>query len=64
MDDALPLRVDAYLALNGVHPGEHYGNWYTDRAPGPVGDRLARPGPEDPSRQRLGRDPCSGSGPT
>jgi predicted amidohydrolase YtcJ len=32
--------VDAYLALNGVHPGEHYGDWYTDRKPAPVGDRL------------------------
>jgi predicted amidohydrolase YtcJ len=38
--DGLPLRVDAYLALNGVHPGEHYGDWYTDRKPAPVGDRL------------------------
>ena len=40
MDNALPLRVDAYLALNGVHPGEHYGDWYADHARGPVGDRL------------------------
>jgi predicted amidohydrolase YtcJ len=39
-DNALPLRVDSYLALNGVHPGEHYGDWYADREPGPVGDRL------------------------
>ena len=37
---ALPLRVDAYLALNGVRPGEHYGDWYADRAPGPVADHL------------------------
>src|SRR5262245_28319553 len=39
-DNALSLRVDSYLALNGVHPGEHYGDWYTDRQPGPVSDRL------------------------
>jgi len=39
-DNALPLRVDSYLALNGVHPGEHYGDWYADREPGPVSDRL------------------------
>jgi len=39
-DDALPLRIDSYLALNGVHPGEHYGDWYADRNPGPVSDRL------------------------
>ena len=39
-DAALPLRVDAYLALNGVHPGEHYGDWYADLEPGPVGDFL------------------------
>ena len=40
MDNALPLRVDAYLALNGVRPGEHYGDWYADHERGPVGDRL------------------------
>jgi predicted amidohydrolase YtcJ len=39
-DNGLPLRVDSYLALNGVHPGEHYGDWYADREPGPVSDRL------------------------
>ena len=40
-DDALPLRVDAYLALNEPAPsGAHLGDWYTDREPGPVGDRL------------------------
>ena len=38
---ALPLRVDAYLALNEPAPsGAHLGDWYTDRQPGPVGDRL------------------------
>ena len=37
-DDALPLRVDAYLALNFEH--EFLGDWYTDREPGPVDDRL------------------------
>jgi predicted amidohydrolase YtcJ len=37
-DDALPIRVDAYLALNF---GTHFlGDWYLDREPGPVGDRL------------------------
>ena len=40
-DDALPLRVDAYLALNAPAPsGEHFGDWYADREPGLVGDRL------------------------
>ncbi|MBA2634392.1 MAG: amidohydrolase family protein [Chloroflexi bacterium] len=39
-DDALPLRVDAYLALNEPDLGAHFGDWYTDREPGPVGDRL------------------------
>lgn len=40
-DDALPLRVDAYLALNEPAPsGVHLGDWYIDREPGPVGDRL------------------------
>ena len=39
--DGLPLRVDAYLALNAPAPsGEHFGDWYTDLKPGPVGDRL------------------------
>ncbi len=41
VNDALPLRVDAYLALNGVHPGEQYGDWYTDREPQPMADYLA-----------------------
>jgi predicted amidohydrolase YtcJ len=36
-DGALPLRVDAYLALNAPAPdGQHFGDWYTDREPGPV----------------------------
>jgi len=40
-DDALPLRVDAYLALNEPAPsGAHLGDWYTDRDPGLVGDQL------------------------
>ena len=37
-DDALPLRVDAYLALN--FGDDFLGDWYADRQPGPVGDRL------------------------
>ena len=37
----LPLRVDAYLALNAPAPsGEHFGDWYADREPGQVADRL------------------------
>lgn len=39
--DALALRVDAYLTLNA--PGlvrDHFGDWYADREPGMVGDRL------------------------
>jgi len=40
-DAELPIRVDAYLALNAPEPrGEHFGNWYADRKPGPVTDRL------------------------
>ncbi len=39
--NALPIRVDAYLALNAPAPdGQHYGDWYADREPGPVGDLL------------------------
>ncbi len=39
--EALPLRVDAYLALNAPAPGgEHFGDWYADREPGLVTDRL------------------------
>jgi len=37
-DGALPLRVDAYLALN--YDREFFGDWYADREPGAVGDRL------------------------
>ncbi len=37
-DDALPIRVDAYLALN--FGDEFFGDWYADREPGPVDDRL------------------------
>jgi predicted amidohydrolase YtcJ len=36
--DALPLRVDAYLALN--YGDEFFGDWYTARAPGAVDDHL------------------------
>ena len=39
-DDALSLRVDAYLALNAPDRGELFGDWYTEREPGPVDDRL------------------------
>ena len=35
---ALPLRVDAYLALNYDH--EFLGDWYASREPGPVDDHL------------------------
>jgi hypothetical protein len=38
---ALPLRVDAYLALNAPAPsGEHFGDWYSDREPGLVSNHL------------------------
>ena len=37
-DDALPLRVDAYLALN--YGKDFLGDWYADQVRGPVGDRL------------------------
>jgi predicted amidohydrolase YtcJ len=36
--DALPLRVDAYLALN--YGDEFFGDWYEDREPGAVDDHL------------------------
>ena len=35
---ALPLRVDAYLALNFAK--DFLGDWYVDQERGPVGDRL------------------------
>ncbi len=39
--DAVPLRVDAYLALNAPAPdGQHFGDWYGDREPGPVTEHL------------------------
>jgi predicted amidohydrolase YtcJ len=37
-ENALPLRVDAYLALN--YDDEFLGDWYEDREPGPVDDHL------------------------
>jgi predicted amidohydrolase YtcJ len=37
-DDALPLRVDAYLALN--FGTDFLGDWYEDHDRGPVGDHL------------------------
>ena len=40
-DDALPMRVDAYLTLNEPAPGStHFGDWYADREPGHVSDFL------------------------
>jgi predicted amidohydrolase YtcJ len=36
--DELPLRVDAYLALNFAT--DFLGDWYVDRTPGPVDDLL------------------------
>lgn len=36
--DALPLRVDAYLALN--FGNDFLGDWYASREPGSAGDRL------------------------
>lgn len=39
-EDALPLRVDAYLALNALEVDAYYGDWYADRQPGAVDDRL------------------------
>jgi hypothetical protein len=39
-EGALPLRVDAYLALNALEVGGYYGDWYADRRPGAVDDRL------------------------
>ena len=40
-DNALRLRVDAYLTLNEPQiGGEHFGDWYADREPGSVSDRL------------------------
>ena len=37
-DDALPIRVDAYLALN--FGTDFLGDWYADHERGPAGDRL------------------------
>jgi hypothetical protein len=41
-DRALPLRVDAYLALN--FGTDFLGDWYTSREPGPVDDLLMAKG--------------------
>jgi predicted amidohydrolase YtcJ len=38
-DDAMPLRVDAYLALN--FGNDFLGDWYASREPGPVDGRLS-----------------------
>ncbi|MBA2720675.1 MAG: amidohydrolase family protein [Chloroflexi bacterium] len=40
-EDALPLRVDAYLALNEPAGGQHFGDWYADREPGAVTNHLS-----------------------
>ncbi|HUG29867.1 MAG TPA: amidohydrolase family protein [Candidatus Limnocylindria bacterium] len=38
---SLPLRVDAYLALNEPRiGGDHFGDWYANREPGPITDWL------------------------
>ncbi len=40
-DTDLPIRIDGYLALNAPAPsGEHFGDWYTDREPGALSDRV------------------------
>ena len=40
-DAELRIRVDAYLALNEPQVGgEHFGDWYADRKPGPTNDWL------------------------
>ena len=41
-DDALPIRVDAYLALN--FGDEFFGDWYTDHERGPVATGCASRG--------------------
>ena len=58
-DDALPLRVDAYLALN--FDKDFLGDWYASREPGAGRRPPARPGAEDPPRQRLGQRSSTGS---
>ena len=52
-DDALPLRVDAYLALN--FGGEFFGDWYAIARARPGQRPLPRPGVEDPSRRWRGQ---------
>ena len=40
-DNELPMRVDAYLAMNAPEPdGAHFGDWYADREPGAIADSL------------------------
>ena len=51
-DDALPLRVDAYLALN--FGDEFFGDWYDVARARPRRRLPPRPGREDPRRQRRG----------
>ena len=38
LDLALPIRVDAYLALN--YGQDFFGDWYAERQPGDIGDHL------------------------
>ncbi len=59
-DDALPLRVDAYLALN--FDSEFFGDWYTDHERGPVGDRLRVQGLKIHLDDGRGRDHQLGPG--
>ena len=59
-DDALPLRVDAYLALN--FDKEFFGDWYAIARAGPRRRPPPRPGCEDPPGQWLGHDRELGAG--
>ncbi len=59
-DDALPLRVDAYLALN--FGDEFFGDWYADHERGPVGDRLRVQGLKIHLDDGRGRDHQLGAG--
>ena len=58
-DDALQLRVDAYLALN--FDKEFFGDWYEIAQARPGRRPPPRPGAEDPPGQWLGQRSSTGS---
>jgi hypothetical protein len=59
-DDAMPIRVDAYLALN--FDKEFLGDWYVDAVRGPIDDRLRIQGLKHPPSTTAGEHHQLGAG--